>query len=92
MAFIVKEYSDTETVKDLFIEYSHIKGAESCFVSFDKELNDLDGYYSGGTILIGYEEDKPVACVAVRKIKMTKHVKENACLSGLNTEEKGTPE
>ena len=40
MAFIVKEYSDTETVKDLFIEYSHIKGAESCFVSFDKELND----------------------------------------------------
>ena len=50
MAFIVKEYSDTETVKDLFIEYSHIKGAESCFVSFDKELNDLDGYYSGGNL------------------------------------------
>ena len=37
-------------------------------VKFDKELNDLEGYYSGGAILIGYEEDKPVACVAVRKI------------------------
>ena len=68
MNFIVKECSDPETVKALFIEYSHIKGAESCFVSFDKELNDLMGYYSGGAILVGYEEDKPVACVAFRKL------------------------
>ena len=68
MMFEVKECSETETIKNLFVEYSHIKGAESCFVSFDKELNDLAGYYSGGTILVGYEEDKPVACVAVRKI------------------------
>ena len=68
MVFRVEEHSDTEIIKGLFVEYSHIKGAESCFVSFDKELNDLDGYYSGGAILIGYEEDKPVACVAVRKI------------------------
>ena len=71
MAFMVKEYSDTETIKDLFVEYSHIKGAESCFVSFDKELNDLEGYYSGGAILAGYEDDKPVACVAIRKISDT---------------------
>ena len=68
MNFFVKECSDPETVKALFIEYSHIKGAESCFVSFDKELNDLMGYYSGGAILVGYEEDKPVACVAFRKL------------------------
>ncbi len=68
MMFEVKECSETETIKNLFVEYSHIKGAESCFVSFDKELNDLAGYYSGGAILVGYEEDKPVACVAVRKI------------------------
>ena len=71
MAFMVKEYSDTETIKDLFVEYSQIKGAESCFVSFDKELNDLAGYYSGGAILVGYEEDTPVACVAVKKISDT---------------------
>ena len=68
MSFTVREWSDAETVRELFVEYSHIKGAESCFVSFDKELNDLAGYYSGGAILVGYEEDKPVACVAVRKI------------------------
>ena len=42
MDFKVKEYSDIEVIKSLFVEYSHIKGAESCFVSFDKELNDLE--------------------------------------------------
>ena len=68
MLFEVKECTDIEVIKSLFVEYSHIKGAESCFVSFDMELNDLAGYYSGGAILAGYEEDKPVACVAFRKI------------------------
>ena len=67
-SFEVKECYDTEVVKKLFTEYSQIKGAESCFVSFDKELNDLTGYYSGGAIMVGYEKDKPVACVAIRKI------------------------
>ena len=71
MKFEVKEISDTETIRELFVEYSHIKGAESCFVSFDKELNNLTGYYSGGAILVGYEEDTPVACVAIRKISDT---------------------
>ena len=48
MAFKVNECSDIEVIKALFTEYSHIKGAESCFVSFDKELNDLEGFYAGG--------------------------------------------
>lgn len=68
MDFKVKEYSDIEVIKSLFVEYSHIKGAESCFVSFDKELNNLECFYSGGAILVGYEDDKPVACVACKKI------------------------
>ena len=68
---IVIECNDTDIVKDLFTEYSQIKGAESCFVSFDKELNDLAGYYAGGAILVGYEDDKPIACVAVRRISDT---------------------
>ena len=71
MSFVVKECSDPEIIKELFVEYSHIQGAESCFLSFDKELNDLAGYYSGGAILVGYEDDKPVACVAFRKISDT---------------------
>lgn len=28
MKFEVKESSDTKTIKELFVEYSHIKGAE----------------------------------------------------------------
>ena len=55
-----KECTNPDIVKELFVEYSHIKGAESCFVSFDKELNDLLGFYSGGAIIVGYEEDKPI--------------------------------
>ena len=56
-AFEVKECNDTEVAKALFIEYSQIKGAEGCFVSFDKELADLNNFYKGGAILVGYEND-----------------------------------
>ncbi len=66
--FEVKDSNDTEVVKALFKEYSQIKGAESCFVSFDKELADLEGFYSGGALLVGYEDDAPVACIAIKKI------------------------
>ncbi len=66
--FIVNDCSDTEIVKPLFLEYSQIKGAESCFVSFDKEIADLNEYYKGGALLVGYEKDKPVSCVALKKI------------------------
>ena len=71
--FEIKENNDTEVVKELFKEYSQIKGAESCFVSFDKELADLEAFYSGGAIFVGYEADKPVACIAIRKLN------ENTC-------------
>ena len=66
--FEVKECNDTEVVKKLFTEYSQIKGAESCFVSFDKELSDLDGFYNGGVLLVGYEESLPIACIAIKKL------------------------
>ncbi len=67
-SFEVRECNDTEVVKGLFEEYSQIKGAESCFVSFDKELADLKTFYSGGALLIGYEDAMPIACIAVKKI------------------------
>ena len=66
--FEVKDSNDTEVVKALFKDYSQIKGAESCFVSFDKELADLEGFYSGGALLVGYEDNAPVACIAIKKI------------------------
>jgi GNAT superfamily N-acetyltransferase len=66
--FAVKECSDMSVVKSLFTEYSQIKGAESCFVSFDKELADLQSFYSGGSLLVGYEGDVPAACIALKKL------------------------
>ncbi len=66
--FEVKECNDTEVVKELFKEYSQIKGAESCFVSFDKELADLQAFYKGGALLVGREDEIPVACIAIKKI------------------------
>lgn len=71
--FIVKDCNDPEIIKPLFLEYSQIKGAESCFVSFDKEIADLNAYYKGGALLVGYEKDKPISCVALKKID------ENSC-------------
>lgn len=50
--FNVGVCKDNEVIKEIFKEYSQIKGAESCFVSFDKELSDLDGYYKGGALLL----------------------------------------
>ncbi len=67
MSFEVRECFDTQIIKELFTEYSKIQGAESCFVSFDKEVNDLLGFYEGGSMLVGYEEEEPAACIAIRK-------------------------
>lgn len=68
MIFEVKVCNNTEIIKKLFVEYSKIQGAESCFVSFDKELNDLSGFYEGGVMLVGYEDENPIACIAIKKI------------------------
>ena len=64
----VKCSEDYSTIKELFIEYSQIKGAEGCFISFDKELADLKIFYSGGAILVGYEEEEPFGCIAIKKV------------------------
>ena len=64
----IKCSEDYSTIKDLFVEYSGIKGAEGCFVSFDKELADLKNFYSGGAILLGYEDDAPFGCIAIKKV------------------------
>jgi GNAT superfamily N-acetyltransferase len=66
--FEVRECKETEVVKKLFLEYSQIKGAEGCFVSFDKELADLEAFYSGGALLVGYEAGLPVSCIAIKKL------------------------
>lgn len=66
--FEVTESKDYEVIKEIFREYSNTKGAERCFVSLEKELNDLDSYYEGGAVLLGFEDGIPAGSVAIRRI------------------------
>ena len=68
MSFEVKDCLNTEIIRELFTEYSQIKGAESCFVSFDKEVNNLEKFYQGGAMLVGYDTNRPVASIAIKRI------------------------
>ena len=66
--FEIKDCTDYEVAKKLIREYSAIKGAETCFVSLDKELDDLGTYYNGGALLIGVENENPIATIAIKRI------------------------
>ena len=66
--FVVSECNEFGIIRELFLEYSKIKGAESCFVSFGNELDHLESFYAGGALLVGYENDAPVSCIAIRKV------------------------
>ena len=67
-AFVVSECNEFGIIRELFLEYSKIKGAESCFVSFGNELDHLESFYSGGALLVGCEDGTPVGCIAIRKV------------------------
>ena len=64
----IRECDDYEAAKDLILEYSKIKGAEACFVSLDRELSDLKGFYKDGALLLGYADGSPIATIAIKKI------------------------
>ena len=66
--FTIKDCDDYETAKALIREYSQIQGAEECFVSLEKELADLERYYKGGAVFIGYDDDLPAATFAIKRI------------------------
>ena len=66
--FVIKDCTDYEVAKKLIREYSEIKGAESCFASLDKELADLGTYYKDGALLIGFEDENPIATIAIKRI------------------------
>ena len=66
--FEIRDCDNDRIAKDLILEYSQIKGAERCFVSLEQELADLSSYYGDGALLIGYEDDTPVATIAIKKI------------------------
>ena len=67
------ESADTRDIRTLFQEYSQIKGAEVCFVSFGNELEHLEEIYSApkGSRIVAYDNDYPVGCVALKKVDDT---------------------
>ena len=66
--FKIRACDNYEAAKKLILEYSKIKGAEACFISLDKELADLEGYYKDGALLLGYDGENPVATIAIKRI------------------------
>ena len=76
--FEVTTSTDYDIIKTLFVEYSQIKGAEGCFVSFEKELADLAEFYKGGAILVALRTALRLQPLLSKKWTTTQP-KSNAC-------------
>ncbi len=64
----IRKCDNYEAAKELILEYSKIKGAEACFVSLDRELSDLQNFYKGGALLLGYHNGIPIATIGIKKL------------------------
>lgn len=62
-----KEFEDG---KILFQQYAQSLSFDLGFQSFDKELDTIATKYNApeGALLLAYDADKPVACIAVRRL------------------------
>ncbi|MCE1165230.1 MAG: GNAT family N-acetyltransferase [Bacteroidetes bacterium] len=66
---IIKVTSDYTPVVLLFREYAAWLDFDLCFQDFEKELENLPGYYSPpGGIFLAYSGEESAGCVALRKI------------------------
>ncbi|MGE5325748.1 MAG: GNAT family N-acetyltransferase [Deltaproteobacteria bacterium] len=65
------EPAEIETVRVLFREYAASLEVDLCFQGFEQELAGLPGDYAppAGRLYLVYVEEKPEACVALRKIE-----------------------
>ena len=64
---------DTEHVRELFREYADSLKVDLCFQGFERELATLPGDCAPphGRLLLAYHHEKPVGCVALRRIDAT---------------------
>jgi len=61
--------NEFEQARILFKEYADALGVDLSFQDFEKELETMHVQYNkpDGGLLLGYANEKPVACVAVRR-------------------------
>ena len=64
---------DMEPVRELFREYADWLKVDLCFQGFERELATLPGDYAppDGRLLLAWHHEKPVGCVALRRIDAT---------------------
>lgn len=64
---------DMERVRELFREYADWLKVDLCFQGFERELATLPGDYvpPDGRLLLAWHHEKPVGCVALRRIDAT---------------------
>lgn len=61
---------DLNDVRTLLREYRDEFESDTCFGTFDDELESLPGLYArpGGLIVLGFERRKPAACACLRPL------------------------
>ena len=61
---------EIDQVRQLFREYEAWLNLDLCFQNFEKELAELPGAYAppAGRLLLAFENDQLVGCVALRKL------------------------
>lgn len=64
---------DIERARALFREYADWLKVDLCLQGFERELATLPGDYAppDGRLLLAYHHEKPVGCVALRRIDAT---------------------
>lgn len=66
----LENYEATQSIKEIFLEYSQFLNVDLCFQGFEQELADLKKLYapSSGCILVAEEGETLVGAVALKKI------------------------
>ena len=65
--------ADISLARELFREYADWLKVDLCFQGVERELATLPGDYAppGGRLLIAWHHEKPVGCIALRRVDAT---------------------